>query len=202
MKAGKLSESVLKRSVLRQLHTVRPELETGPGVGQDYSSIRLPDGKSTVHAVSTMPLSAPVSVEATVYNALNNLVCSGAEPVGILVNLLLPTASTEQQLRDMICGIDVLCAEENLAVLGGHTEVVRAVTEPVLTVTAVGSLDPSVCVNVNRVKPGMDILVTKWVGLLGTALLAENYEEELLTRYAGPFITQAKRFRDYMSVRS
>lgn len=202
MKAGKLSESVLKRSVLRQLHTVRPELETGPGVGQDYSSIRLPDGKSTVHAVSTMPLSAPVSVEATVYNALNNLVCSGAEPVGILVNLLLPTASTEQQLRDMMCGIDVLCAKENLAVLGGHTEVVRAVTEPVLTVTAVGSLDPSVCVNVSRVKPGMDILVTKWVGLLGTALLAENYEEELLTRYAQPFITQAKRFRDYMSVRS
>ena len=191
MKAGKLSESVLKRSVLRQLHTVRPELETGPGVGQDYSSIRLQDGKNMVHAVSTMPLSAPVAVEATVYNALNNLVCSGAEPVGILVNLLLPTASTEQQLRDMICGIDVLCAKENLAVLGGHTEVVRAVTEPVLTVTAVGSLDPSVCVNVNRVKPGMDILVTKWVGLLGTALLAENYEEEILMRYAQPFLTQA-----------
>lgn len=207
MKAGKLTEAVLKRSVLRQFHTMARQVQ-GPEAGQDCSVIAPSPGELLVHAVSTMPLGGVMSgmqtgQEAlTVYNALNNIACSGARPMGILVNLLLPTSAGEQLLRDMIGRIEQICEQEDIAVLGGHTEVVRSVTEPVLTVTAVGSVAEAARADCGNVRPGMDIVMTKWVGLMGTAILARRFNEELCTRYARPFIDGAKRFDVYRSIRS
>jgi hydrogenase maturation factor len=47
----------------------------------------------------------------------------------------------------------------------------------------------------------MDILVSKWIGLEGTAILARQREEELRSRYAQPFVDQAKKFAGLLSVR-
>lgn len=201
MKAGKLSEAVLKRSVLGQLHTSGVHMHGAPAVGQDCSVAQIGES-AVVHAVSTMPLALAGMEGAAVHNAVNNIACSGAKPIGILVNLLLPTAATEQQLRDIMKKIDAVCEREAVPVLGGHTEVVRSVTKPMLTVTAVGTVLPSACVYGSGAEPGMDIVVTKWIGLLGTAILAQKYEERLRTRYAQPFIDKAKCFDAYMSVRT
>lgn len=208
MKAGKLSEAVLRRSVLRQFHTAKEQVQ-GPGVGLDYSAVR-PPHELVVHAVSTMPLAGmewrarkPFRAEAAaVCSALNNLACSGANPIGILVNLLLPTSADEQGLRAVIGAVEDACGQESVAVLGGHTEVVRSVTEPVLTVTAVGSVCASGLVSTANVRPGMDIVMTKWAGLMGTAILARSFEKELSTRYARPFVEAAMQFDGYRSIRS
>lgn len=216
MKAGKLSEAVLKRSVLGQFHRMAIQVQ-GLEVGHDCSVIEPPQGELLVHAVSTMPLGSavqgegvkpedmgmvPLLEELTVYNALNNIACSGAQPIGILVNLLLPTSANEQLLRDMTGRIERVCEREDIAVLGGHTEVVRSVTEPVLTVTAVGAVAKSDCVVPGRIRPGMDIVMTKWAGLMGTAILAKRFSEALCTRYARPFIEEAQVFEVYRSIRT
>ena len=39
MKNGKISESVLKRSVLKQLHTVNEDVILKPGVGEDCAIV-------------------------------------------------------------------------------------------------------------------------------------------------------------------
>lgn len=207
MKAGKLSEAVLKRSVLRQFHTVDEQV-VKPAVGQDCSVIAPPPGERIVHAVAAMPLAGMgmctgTDQEAlTVCSALNNIACSGARPLGVLVNLLLPTSANEQLLRDLVGRIERVCERESVAVLGGHTEVVRCVTEPVLTVTAVGSAAESVRVDCGNVRPGMDIVMSKWAGLMGTSILAKHFEEKLCARYPVPFIDEAKRFERYQSIRS
>lgn len=41
MKIGKVPESVLKRSVIRQLHTKRKEVVLGAGVGEDCAALTL-----------------------------------------------------------------------------------------------------------------------------------------------------------------
>jgi hydrogenase maturation factor len=202
MKAGKLSESVLKRSVLKQLHTTGEAQLVRPGVGVDYGAIRTGTGEAVITATETRCLGNGSMGAAGVYAALNNLVCSGARPLGVTVSLLLPTALTEQDLRDRVGAIDRVCEAEQLPVLGGHTEVVRSVTEPVLTVTAVGVVQQDALVGNTGARPGMDILVTKWIGLEGTAILAEQQEEALRTRYAQPFVDQAKQFAGFLSVRT
>ena len=46
MKIGKLPESVLKRSVFKQIHTRRPEVVLGAGVGEDCAAIKLAEDRS------------------------------------------------------------------------------------------------------------------------------------------------------------
>lgn len=241
MKAGKLSESVLKRSVLKQLHSLteihagtrqdEPEVTivSRPEIGADYAAVKLTNAaapanvssgsssqtdtnyakaglelpeKSVVSTVATRCLAGSLNPMLSVYAALNNLYCSGAEAYGIMVNLLLPTSANENDLREWVKMIDATCAKEGIAVLGGHTEVVRAVNEPVVTVTALGTVAEEKRIGAGAVKPGMDILITKQIALEGTAILATQHEQELSGRYAAPFIDRAKRFIDYLSIRS
>jgi hydrogenase maturation factor len=46
----------------------------------------------------------------------------------------------------------------------------------------------------------MDIVVSKWVGLEGTAILAKEKTEELRRRFPQPFIDKAKVFDQMMSI--
>jgi hydrogenase maturation factor len=118
-----------------------------------------------------------------------------------MISILLPTEMNENDLRKQIAAIDRVCVEQQLAVLGGHTEVVRSVSEPVLMVTAIGAVPKADLVTNEGARPGMDILVSKWIGLEGTAILARQREKELRSRYAQPFVDQAKNFAEHLSVR-
>ena len=199
MKAGKLPESVLKRSVLNQLHMTADAQSVRPAVGADFGAVNLQSGETVVTAVETRLLGTGVIKGASVYAAMNNLACSGARFLGITVNLLMPTSANEQQLRECMQEINEICVSEQVPVLAGHTETVRSVTEPVLTVTAVGVRGKKPVTN-SQIKPGMDILVTKWIALEGTAILAAAQEAELQKRFAQPFIDRAKAFSGGLSI--
>ena len=44
MEIGKVPESVLKRSIFKQIHTKRPEVLVGAGVGEDCAAMELAPG--------------------------------------------------------------------------------------------------------------------------------------------------------------
>ena len=48
--------------------------------------------------------------------------------------------------------------------------------------------------------PGQDIVVSKWIGLEGTALLARRRREDLLSRYPAYLVDEAACFERYLSV--
>jgi hydrogenase maturation factor len=96
--------------------------------------------------------------------------------------------------------MDEACAAAGAQILGGHTEVTRAVKEPLLTVTGVGIVKQDELLRPQNVRPGMDLVVTKWIGLEGTVILAEEQEEKLRTRYAQPFLEKAKAYAAQLSV--
>ena len=103
MKNGKISESVLKRSVLKQLHTVNEDVILKPGVGEDCAIVKT--SGSTMAALSAQSVTLDIKdthalARFSVYSAINNLASSGARPTGIMVTFLLPTLSNEAQLRE------------------------------------------------------------------------------------------------------
>ena len=49
-------------------------------------------------------------------------------------------------------------------------------------------------------KPGDDVVITKWIGIEGTTILANEHEEELLKRFPSRMIYEAKNFDQYLSV--
>ena len=48
MKIGKVPENVLKRSVFKQIHTKRPEVVLGAGVGEDCAAVKLAEDETLV----------------------------------------------------------------------------------------------------------------------------------------------------------
>ena len=200
MKAGKLKESILKRSVLKQLHTRNKEVLAKPSVGGDYGAIAVSEELAVVLSSDPVTLSREEIGSSAIMAACNDVACSGATPCGVSVTMLLPTSFNEDELRELMKDMDSACQECGVDILSGHTEVTRGVKAPVVVVTAMGTAKRDAMIHSSGVRPGMDIVATKWVGLEGTSILAKEREEELRTRYAKPFIDNAKVFGQMMSV--
>ena len=131
---------------------------------------------------------------------LNDLASAGAEPVGVLLTALLPEEITEPEIRSMMQQIDRECEKYNVQVMGGHTEVTKVVSQPVLTVTGIGKVKKDAMISTAGAKPGDDIVVTKWIAIEGTSIIAKEKEEQLLTRYPKNLIRTAQDMDQYLSV--
>lgn len=203
MKIGKISESVLKRSVLKQLHREEDtRLLNRPQVGADHSIVELGTDELLVTAVETVALEQEKAVRAAVIRAANNVAVSGAEVIGIENCILMPGTTNEAQLKKIVAQMERTCQELGMEILGGHTEVTRAVNYPVVTVTAFGALKKEVAKAQKKGGPDMDVIVTKWVGMEATAMLAEEKQEELQQRYPLAMIEEAKKMEICMPILS
>ena len=196
MKNGKISESVLKRSVLKQLHTKSDRILFKPAVGEDCAVVSMQAGGQTRLVTATQTFTLDVSdkhvrANCAVYDALNNIYAMGAAPVGIGLALLVPTTENEAVLRETVRAIDTVCEEAGIVVLGGHTQVSRAVKNIVVTVTAIGEAYEQALTPSSAAAPGMDVIVTGYVGLEGTAILANEKRAELETRFSKTFIDKS-----------
>lgn len=200
MKIGKVPENVLKRSVFKQIKLKREEVLIHPGVGEDCSVMELaPD---EVFVLSTDPITGAASDIGTlaVHVTANDLASAGAEPVGILLTILLPQSAEEADLKSLMKEMASACEMLNIEIIGGHTEVTPAVNQPIVTVTGVGKVKKDQVLFTKGARPGQDIVVTKWIGLEGTAIIAAGKEGQLKEHYSQDFIDRAKGFIQYISV--
>ena len=200
MEIGKVPENVLKRSILKQIKTKRPEVLVGADVGEDCAIIGLqPD---EVMVLSTDPITGTTKEMGrwAVMISANDIASSGAEVVGVLVCALLPPRIREIKIRELMQEIEACCQELNIQVVGGHTEVTDAVNRPVLSVTGIGKVKRDRMLPTKGAKPGQDIVITKWAALEGTAILAKEKEEELLQKFPAFLIEEAKGYSQYLSI--
>ncbi len=200
MEIGKLPENILKRSVIKQLHTKRPEVVTGPCVGEDCAAVELKEDE--VFVLTTDPITGTASDigELAVTISVNDLASAGAEPVGIMLTILLTPRMREAKLKAIMEQVDAACKRYNIQVMGGHTEVTEAVNQPLISVTGVGKVKKGHMISTGGAKPDMDIVMTKWIGLEGTSIIAKDHEAELLQRLPQSLIDTAKSFDKYISV--
>ena len=106
----------------------------------------------------------------------------------------------EEELKEMMRGVESACSQLNMEVMGGHTEITDVVKHPLISVTGVGTIKKEEVLVTSSVKPGQDIVITKWIGLEGTSIAAKEKEAELLERFAPSFVETAKHFDQYLSV--
>lgn len=200
MKIGKVPETVLKRSVLNQICSRRPEVLLGASIGEDCAAIAAAEDELLV--LSTDPVTGTtqdigsLSVQITI----NDLASAGAEPIGVMLTVLLPESISEDELLDMMQQVETVCAGADIQIIGGHTEVTKAVRQPVISVAGIGKVKKGKLVSTGGARPGMDIVITKWIGIEGTAILAKEKEMELRTRFSQAFLDRAKRFDEWLSV--
>ena len=200
MKQGKIAESVLKRSILKQLHLKRPDVLLAAGVGEDCAAISVAEDEAVVLSSDPVIWRDSLDGRCAVHANLNDLAAGGAEPVGLMLTALLPPEVEEPEMRKMVQTIAKECEPLQVQVLGGHTEVTDAVNRPVVSIAAVGKAKKGMLSTTAGARPGDDIVVTKWIGLEATAKLARSRREALLSRYPQHLLDDAERFEQYFSI--
>lgn len=200
MKVGKLPESVLLRSVLKQINHRREEVLIGPALGQDCAVLALAEGE--VFTLSSDPITGTVKDlgSHSIHITANDLAASGAEPVGVMLTILLPETTSEEELRQIMKDAEAACAGLQMEILGGHTEITNVVKQPLISVTGVGKIKKEELLTTMQVKAGQDIVVSKWIGLEATTILAKEKKDKLRTVFSEDFIQTAKEFEQYLSV--
>lgn len=216
MKAGKAAEAVLKRSVLRAVKQQgQSEKVNSAGVGKDAGLFDM------------LPMSGPLAMSCALHcgterqaaslavlRACNSLAAAGASPSFVTVQLALPESAEEKELKYLMAQLLEVCRQMEVALAQGHTEISRYVQAPLISVTALGmspclqqekavrSAEAGKEVRRQEKKPGMALVMTKYAGLSGTALLASQYRDRLQKRFPSLLIEKAEALYDMVSVRS
>ena len=200
MKVGKVSEAVLKRSVIKQIKTKRAEVISGAGAYEDCAAIELKEDE--VFVLSTDPVTGSIHDigRLSINTISNDIAACGAEAVGVMLSILLPKDFEEGDLKEMMRELEAACQELNIQIMGGHTEVTGAVNQPIVTVTGVGRIKKDRLILVSGARLEDDIVVTKWIGLEGTSIIVNEKRALLEKKFQAPFIKKAAEFNRYLSV--
>ncbi len=198
MKTGKLSESVLKRSILRKLQTKRPEVIQGAGVGRDCALFSFPNGEMGV-SVSSFTLFDSQGLEAKLMGAMNNAAAESMEPVSILLSLVLPEETEEEQIRKLMDQAESVCSRLGIQIAGGDSRISPNVRQIQVSVTVVSKTVQNNAMS-EPATPGQDVVMTKWLGLAGTSAAVRAKEGELKKRLPVRLVTEAGSFDRYASI--
>lgn len=193
MKEGKVSNTILDRSVFKILSKKRDSLLCErPAIGRDYSALSLGSEELVVTATAC-------GVNA-VYNVANNIALAGAVPAAIQCGIVMPVSYREIALRRVVQRINDDSREQGIEISGGHTQVSSAVSEPVITVTGMGFCKAGERLISGRAAAGDDIIATKWIGIGGAQQIIDLKRDEIAARFNDLLVEKAYGSRKELSV--
>lgn len=202
LRLGKVKESVLKRSVLRQIHN--KSVCGSPAPGEDAGLFPVPADHNQI-AVSVNPVEGwTLASQRAVYGAVNSLVAAKAAPEAIAVTVMMPEGTEEGQLKALMRELDSYAQQENLQLIAGHTAVSPFVNTLMLSVTAIGAAATKRREEAAKadVHNNCDLIVAGTIGREGAAMIALEKEEMLRERYAASYIETAQHLFDNGSMRA
>lgn len=200
MKSGKVSEAVLKRSILKQITTKREDVLMGAGVCKDSAVIEVTNENAVALSSDPFVLLGQNAEMLAINSTVNNIAASGAEAVGVLINLILPALYEEVDIKKTMNNFNAACLKLKIQILGGHTELSDAVNKPIAVITAVGKADEKNLPDIKKVKPGQDIVMSKYAGLEGTYRALIENREILKQRFSSSFLQKIETIQDEISV--
>jgi HAD superfamily hydrolase (TIGR01509 family) len=158
-----------------------PALVVPAAVGEDAAAIDLAGAELLVAHGDPITLGGSDVAAATVRVSVNDIAAAGAEPRWLLTTVLLPTGVTPSEALALLGELAVAAGRSGVTLAGGHTEVTGSVTRPVVSTTALGTVPRNRLMDKRGVRPGDRILITEALAVEGTALLADELGERLLS---------------------
>jgi hydrogenase maturation factor len=199
MKSGKLSPDALRRLVLGKLGTRRADVLVHAAFGEDAAVIDF-GAESCVLSADPITAAGERAGWLGVHVACNDIAAMGAAPVGVLATVLLPERADEALVSTIMDDMHQASTELGIEILGGHTEVTPGIAAPILSVTAVGRAPRQRIVRSSGARLGDALVLAKWAGLEGTAILATDGADALTGRVSAELIAAGQRCIDLVSV--
>ena len=175
---GKLPPDLLTR--LLSAAVVQDErLVVGPGIGLDCAVV---DIGSTLLVFKSDPItfaSDEIGKYAVQVNA-NDIATSGAVPSWFLMTLLLPSGSTTpEEVEQIYQQVFEACQQIGVTVIGGHSEITRGVTQPIVVGTLIGEVAHQKLITSRGARAGDRLLLTKGIPIEAISILAREFPQKL-----------------------
>lgn len=199
MRVGKLTPDELNQFVFRHLVQRRPEILVRSALGEDSTLLDLGD---SLCVMSTDPITGASQKSGwlAVHVSANDVASNGAEPVCCLMTILAPPDCPMAEIEQVMQDAAKAATELNIEISGGHTELTSAVNRIVLSTTVIGKANRKGILRTDGAKAGDDIVVTKTIGLEGTAILAQDAKDYMLQRFSAEDVERASMLVDQISV--
>jgi len=196
---GKIPKEILESVIFKNLGVKRNEVVLGPLVGFDAAIINA-GGKSIV--VSVDPITGAlerIGWLAVNVNA-NDVATFGVEPTFFLSCILLPEKAESGIIETISVQMDRAAKALEMAIVGGHCETTPGLASPIVVGCAMGIANRGKYVVSGGAKAGDKIVLTKSVGIEGTAILASDRKQQLVKVLGPETLRRAEKFYERISV--
>ncbi len=183
-KEGKLSNQELGK-ILEKLPKFRNDILIGPSIGEDVAAFAV-DGEAIVLTSDPITAADEHHGRLAVDVCINDLASSGCAAVCMLLTVLAPVGSSDEDIESVIMEAGARAAEFGVEIIGGHTERTSSVNRIVVSAVAVGRVAASMLKRTGGAKPQDLLYMTKYAGIEGTFLLVDD---ESLRSKIGSFIS-------------
>lgn len=194
MKPGKVTQTVRKRSVLKQLKSKRQEVFPEMSVEETCWGIRPGEGESVLLAEASRYGDQKDLGVYAMAAAVNDLAAHGAEAVSVSARIMMTSYAYESRLKSMVGEMEAAAEEQGLQIADIKAEVCPAVTTTVVSVTAAGLVKEELC-RAACAKAGQEIVLTKWIGMEGTMRALAKKHEELEERFVPAFLKETRQWK-------
>jgi len=194
----KVGFDTLRRLIYGRLGPHDEDVIVGPKLGEDAAIIRVNSGYLVTHVdpiTGALESIGPLSI----YVPANDIAVRGVRPRWFLLTILLPGDCDEGTLDSIMRGVEAALGRLKASLVGGHTECTPNLGRPILISTAIGMGSRYVTTAGARV--GDVVLVTKYVAIEGTMVLATDFKDELKRRgVSDDVLESSRRLIDWVSV--
>ena len=196
MKHGNVSQTVYRRSVLKQLHVNKDAVLVSPAQEENCYGIRV-DGEC-------QQISSSVSLygdekDLCLYGlaqAVNNVSTRGAIAKGVSFSIMLPDYAYESRIKAMIATATEIAEARNLQILGVNVQIVPHIQTTIVHTTAIGEVKK--LIKSSDAKAEQDVVMIGYMGLEGTFRILRAKEQQLKERFIPSFLGRIETYKDML----
>ncbi len=196
---GKVPPRILEEVIFNYLGARRKEVVVGPSSGLDGAVIKI---GNKLLVTSMDPITGAlerIGWLAVNINA-NDVATFGVQPALFSSCLLLPESASEKTVTTICKQIDLAAKKLGIAVMGGHSETTPHLTFPIVVGCCMGIADKERYVTSQGAKAGNMLILTKSVGMEGTAILSADRHKQLARKMDKSTLKEAESFFNNISI--
>ena len=188
--SGKLPLHLL-RELLQALPETDPNVLVGAAPGEDAAALDL--SAENILVIASDPITFTTTDVGRYLLTVNgnDLAVMGAEPRWLLTTILMPLNSRAKEVRDLMTEIVTACTAENVALIGGHTEITPNVLSPIVVGTLLGTTTDAQLVRTSGAVPNDALIIVGGLAIEGTTILARDHAKQLRQTGVDPRDIQA-----------
>jgi HAD superfamily hydrolase (TIGR01549 family) len=200
LQSGKLPQELLD-NFLGEFEFSDSSVLNWPGIGEDTAAVSVAEEEVIVITADPITFATDAIGEYAVLVNANDIVTSGGTPRWFLTTLLFPSNTTASEIRCVMAELALVCKRADVTLCGGHTEITDGVSRTIVNGMMIGCVRRDHFLDKKAMRPGDLILLTKGVAIEGTALIAREFEQQLIEQgVAKPVIERAQAFLSRISV--